>query len=60
VHPASYPLDTRALSLGIKRVRYEAVNSPLSSAEVKNAWSYISTSPVPLDGIVLRGTNLTF
>jgi hypothetical protein len=32
-----------ALSLGVKRLRREAGHSPLSSAEVKNAWSYIST-----------------
>jgi hypothetical protein len=32
-----------ALSLGIKRRRRETENSPPSSADVKNAWSYIST-----------------
>jgi hypothetical protein len=31
------------LSLGIKRPGREADHSPLSSAEVKNAWSYTST-----------------
>jgi hypothetical protein len=32
-----------ALSLGLKRQGREADHSPPSSAEVKNAWSYIST-----------------
>jgi hypothetical protein len=34
------------LSLGVKRPGREADHSPPSSAEVKNAWSYISTSPI--------------
>jgi len=34
-----------ALSLGVKRPGREADNSPPSSAEVKNAWSYTSTLP---------------
>jgi hypothetical protein len=34
-----------ALSLGVKRPGSEADHSPLSSAEVKNAWSYTSTPP---------------
>jgi len=36
------------LSLGIKRPGYEADHSPPSSAEVKNAWSCISTSQYAL------------
>jgi hypothetical protein len=32
----------------------EADNSPPSSAEVKNAWRYISTPPVRLHGVVLN------
>jgi hypothetical protein len=32
-----------ALSLGVKRPGREADHSPLSSAEVKNVWSYTST-----------------
>jgi hypothetical protein len=32
-----------AFSLGVKRPGREADHSPLSSAEVKNAWSYTST-----------------
>jgi hypothetical protein len=31
------------LSLGVKRPRHEANNSPSSTAEVKNPWSYTST-----------------
>jgi hypothetical protein len=36
-HPASYPVGTRALSLGIKRPEHEADHSPPSSADIKNA-----------------------
>jgi hypothetical protein len=42
-----------ALSLGIKRPGREADHSPPSSAEVKNAWSYTSTPPIRLNGVVL-------
>jgi hypothetical protein len=52
-HPASYPMGTRALSLGIKRRGCEADHSPLSSAEVKKAWSYTSTPAVCSHGVVL-------
>jgi hypothetical protein len=41
--------------------RREADNSPPSSAEVKNAWSYNSTPPICLHGVVLSestGTTL--
>jgi hypothetical protein len=34
-HPTSYPMCTRALSLGVKRLEHEADHSPPSSAEVK-------------------------
>jgi hypothetical protein len=34
-HPASYPMGTRALSLGVKRPGRETDHSPPSSAEVK-------------------------
>jgi hypothetical protein len=43
-----------ALSLGVKRPRREADHSPPSSAEVKNAWSYTSTSSIRLQGMVLK------
>jgi hypothetical protein len=41
------------LSLGVKRPGREADHSPASSTEVKNAWSYTSTPPIPLHGVVL-------
>jgi hypothetical protein len=42
-----------ALSLGVKLPGHEADHSPSSSAEVKNAWSYTSTPPICLHGVVL-------
>jgi hypothetical protein len=42
-----------ALSLGVKLPGREADHSPSSSAEVKNAWSYTSTPPMRLHGVVL-------
>jgi hypothetical protein len=42
-----------AISLGVKWPDREADHSPPSSAEVKNAWSYTSTPPVSLHGVVL-------
>jgi hypothetical protein len=42
-----------AISLGVKRPGREAVHSPPSSSEVKNAWSYTSTPPIRLPGVVL-------
>jgi hypothetical protein len=42
-----------ALSLGVKRPGREADHARPSSAEVKNAWSYTSTSPIRLHGVVL-------
>jgi len=44
---------TGALSLGVKRPGREADHAPPSSAEVKNAWSYTSTNPKLLLGLVL-------
>jgi hypothetical protein len=41
-----------ALSLEVKRPVRAADHSPPSSAEVKNEWSYTSTSPVCLHGVV--------
>jgi hypothetical protein len=53
-HPASYPMGTRGLfPLGIKRPGREADHSTPSSVEVKNAWSYTSTPPKRLHGVVL-------
>jgi len=42
-----------ALSLGVKRPDREADHASPSSAEVKNAWSYISTPPIRFHGVVL-------
>jgi hypothetical protein len=42
-----------ALSLGIKQPGHEADHSPPPSAEVKNVWSYTSTPPIRLRGVVL-------
>jgi hypothetical protein len=42
-----------ALPLRVKRPRREAYYSPASSTEVKNAWSYTSTPPIRLHGVVL-------
>jgi hypothetical protein len=41
-------------SWGVKRLGREAEGSPASTAEVKNAWSYTSTPPVRLHGLVLN------
>jgi hypothetical protein len=42
-----------ALSLGVKRSGREADHPSLSSAEVKNVWSYTSIPPIRLQGVVL-------
>jgi hypothetical protein len=52
-HPASYPTGTRGSFLGVKRPGREADHSSPSSADVKNAWSYTSTFPIRLHGVVL-------
>jgi hypothetical protein len=41
------------LSSGVKRPGREADHSPSSNAEVKNAGSYTSTSPIHVHGMVL-------
>jgi hypothetical protein len=43
----------RALSPVIRQPKRDADHSPPSSAEVKNAWSYTSTPPIRLHGVVL-------
>jgi hypothetical protein len=52
-HLAPYPVGTRGSFPGVKRPSREVVHSPPSSAEVKNAWSYSSISPIRLNGGVL-------
>jgi hypothetical protein len=49
-HPASYPMGTRTLSLGVKRQGREADHSPPSSIE----WSYTFIRPIHLHGVVLK------
>jgi hypothetical protein len=59
--PASYPMGTRGLSLGVKRQGREADHSPPSSAEVKECVELYLHSPIRLHGVVLRlstGTTL--
>jgi hypothetical protein len=51
-HPAIQWIS-RALSAGVKRLERESDHSPPSRAEVKNAWSYTSTLPIRLHGVVL-------
>jgi hypothetical protein len=52
--PTQSPIQwvTGALSLGVKLPRREADHSPPSSAEVRNAWSYTSTSAICLHCVV--------
>jgi hypothetical protein len=47
VHPTSYPMDTGALSPGVKRPGREADQSPPASVEVKKMWIYTSTPHTP-------------
>jgi hypothetical protein len=49
-----------APSLGVKRPGREADLSPPTSAEVKNAWSYTSTPPIRLHGVVLSSAQRKF
>jgi hypothetical protein len=42
-YPTPYSMGTRGFFPGVKRPGREADRTPPSSAEVKNAWSYIST-----------------
>jgi hypothetical protein len=42
-----------ALSVGVKWPGHEADQSPPSSAEAKNAWSYTSIPTIRLNGVVL-------
>jgi hypothetical protein len=43
-HLVFYPAGARVVSPGVKRPGREANHLPPSSAEVKNAWSYTSTT----------------
>jgi hypothetical protein len=50
-HPPSY---TMALTPEVKTPVRVADHSPPSSPEVKNAWSYTSTPPTRLHGVVFN------
>jgi hypothetical protein len=51
---ASYPMGTSGAFPGGRAPRREAEHSPQFSAKVKNEWSYTSTPPIRLHGVVLR------
>jgi hypothetical protein len=53
-NPASYPMGTRVLSLGVKRPGHEADHSHPSSAEVKELVELYLHSPIRLHGVVLN------
>jgi len=46
--------ELRVFFLGVKRLGCEANPSHLSSAKIKNAWSYISTTPIRLHIVVFN------
>jgi hypothetical protein len=48
-----YQWVPETINLGVQRLGREADNSPPSSAEVRNAWSYTSTPLILLHGVVL-------
>jgi hypothetical protein len=49
------------LSLGVKRPKHKGSQSPLSSAEIKNAWSYTSTPPfVSTQGLYFLPIQIVF
>jgi len=50
-HPASYPVGIGDPYPGGKE--READHSLLSTAEIMNAWSYTSTPPIHLHGVML-------
>jgi hypothetical protein len=52
-HPASYPIGTEAVSLGVKRPEREADHSPPSSAEVQEFVELYFHAPISLHGAVL-------
>jgi hypothetical protein len=53
--PAQSPIQLAlgVLTLRIKWLGRKADHSPPSSAQIKNVWSYTSTAPVRLRGVVL-------
>jgi len=58
----SYPMGTEESSPGVERPGCEAHRSPLSSAEVNNAWSYTCAAPYDFMvwNLVKHWENFTF
>jgi hypothetical protein len=54
VHLVSCPVGTEGSYPGGKQPGCKADHLPPSSAEVKKVWSYTSTSPVHIHGMVLN------
>jgi hypothetical protein len=54
LEPTQPPVQwvTGALSLGLRQPGRETDHSPSSTPEVKNVWSYTSTPPTRLHGVV--------
>jgi hypothetical protein len=52
-HPPSYSMGTRGSFVGVKWPGREADHSPHLVPRSKNAWSYTSTPPIRLHGVVL-------
>jgi hypothetical protein len=59
-HPASYPLGIRGSFLGVKWLDHEAGHSLPTSAQVRNAWSYMSTPPYILMAGVQQSKGYVF
>jgi hypothetical protein len=58
-HLDFYPVDTKVLSSGVIQPGREAIHPLPSTAEVKNAWSYTSTSPYDcMTWCLIIGANL--
>ena len=56
--PASYSMGAEGSSLEVTRQGYEVDQSPPTSVEVKNEWSYTATIPTSLYGVDMG--NFTF
>jgi hypothetical protein len=52
-HPASYPVGTSGSFPGVKWPGREDDHWPLPRTEVENVWSYTSTTPIRLHGVVV-------
>jgi hypothetical protein len=52
-HPASYPMGTRGSFAEVKQLEHEADHTSPASADIKIAWGYTSTPPIPFHSMVL-------